>query len=127
MSLIVNCCRLIEQQLQQLLKQNRPTEGGASSIFSSPVGADEFFPVLVHVVLQARAPRALSPCTRAVSHRVAHVGTRQSLRSCGTSHVVATPHQPRGVPASVRGPVEPHTLPFHGTSLPLTSPDSQVT
>lgn len=54
-TLIVNCCRLIEQQLQVLLKESRLEEergGMQPEAVARPVGADEFFPVLVYIVLQ---------------------------------------------------------------------------
>ena len=54
-ALIVNACRLIQRRLGALCRK----AGGARGEFVPP-GADDFFPVLVWVVLLANPPRATS-------------------------------------------------------------------
>ncbi|KAL1514582.1 hypothetical protein AB1Y20_003676 [Prymnesium parvum] len=92
-TLIVNCCRLIERQLQLLLKERRPKDVAnvlSPSIFTSPVGADEFFPVLVYVVLQANPERLHSHL--AFIARFRNPEMMRGMQGCYFTHLRAAAH-----------------------------------
>ena len=58
--LLVNASRLIERRLNKISRLHARLHAGESR---RPIGADEYFPVLVYAVLQANPPQLLSTVT----------------------------------------------------------------